>query len=74
MIDHQNEFPGRCGPPAKIATDCGAKVYAEGPGTGAAHGHYTTMVDAQLTRVSNGFQIIPGGPPGADTWLVLDFY
>jgi hypothetical protein len=74
VIDRQNECLAWFGPPAKTAADCVATMYAEGPGTGAAHGHYTTMTNAQLTRLSCGFSVVPGGPPGADTWLVLDFY
>jgi hypothetical protein len=74
VIDRQNECPAWFGPPAKTATNCIATMYAEGPGPGAAHGHYTTMTNAQLTRLSCGFSVVPGGPPGADTWLVLDFY
>jgi len=74
VLDRQNECPAWYGPPAKTAADCIATMYAEGPGAGAAHGHYTTMTNTHYTRVSCGFGVVPGGAPGADTWLVLDFY
>jgi hypothetical protein len=74
VVDRQNECPRWYGPPAKAAADCVAKMFAEGPGTGAAHGHYTTMMNAQYTRLSCGVRVVPGGPAGADTWIVLNFY
>jgi hypothetical protein len=74
VLDRQNECPGWYQPPAKAATDCVGAMFAEGPGTGAAHGHYTTMMNASYTRLSCGFRVDPGSPPGADLWIVLNFY
>jgi Cysteine-rich secretory protein family len=37
-----------------------AAMFAEGPGTGEAHGHYTNMMNAQLTRLGVGLLEVNG--------------
>ncbi len=37
-----------------------AAMFAEGPGTGEAHGHYTNMMNAQYTRLGVGLLEVSG--------------
>lgn len=74
VLDRQNECPGWYQPTDKAATDCVAKMVAEGPGTGAAHGHYNVLVNPQYTRLSCGVYVKPGVPASSATWLVFNFY
>ncbi len=74
VLDRQCECPGWPEPTDKSATDCVAAMYAEGPGTGAAHGHYNTLMTPQYTRLSCGVYVKPGAPPGSETWIVFNFY
>lgn len=45
-------------------------MFDEGPGEGAAHGHYTNMVSTKYTGVSCSFHAQPDG----SLWVVQNFY
>jgi hypothetical protein len=74
VLDRQNECPGWYAPVDKAATDCVAKMYAEGPGSGPAHGHYNVLMNPSYTKLSCGVNVKPGAPATSATWLVLNFY
>ena len=64
----QNECPGWRSL-SSIVPGCLDMMWAEGPGSGDAHGHYNNMVSTSYTRVACGFYTSPGG----DVWAVQDF-
>lgn len=66
----QNECPGWPGTPEDVINRCLAMMFAEGPGAGAAHGHYTNMTDTKYRGVSCGITTLPSG----ELWIVQDFY
>jgi len=74
VLDRQNECPGWYDPADKAAADCVAKMWAEGPGTGPAHGHYNVLVNPQYSRLSCGFAKRAGAPPSSALWIVFNFY
>ncbi len=43
-------------------------MWAEGPGTGEAHGHYENIVDTQFTKVGAGFYYV-----GHTLYITNDF-
>jgi hypothetical protein len=45
-------------------------MFAEGPGTGASHGHYVNMTDAKYRGVSCGITALPDGK----LWIIQNFY
>jgi hypothetical protein len=66
----QNECPGWDGNPETVIDRCLAMMFAEGPGSGPAHGHYENMTDRKYSGVSCGFATAPNG----ELWVVQDFY
>jgi hypothetical protein len=66
----QNECPGWRGPPDSMVGPCLQMMFDEGPGPGAAHGHYTNMVNPQYTGVACGFHVTADGR----VWLIQDFF
>jgi hypothetical protein len=66
----QNECPGWDGNPETVIERCLAMMFAEGPGSGPAHGHYENMTDRKYSGVSCGFATAPNG----ELWVVQDFY
>ncbi len=66
----QNECPGWSGSPDSMIAGCLDSMFAEGPGEGAAHGHYRNMTSTRYTAVSCGFFVGPGGR----VWMIQDFY
>lgn len=66
----QNECPAWDGPPEQVVERCLAMMFAEGPGAGPAHGHYTNMTDTKYRGVACGFATLPGG----ELWVVQNFY
>jgi hypothetical protein len=66
----QNECPGWPGAPEDVINRCLAMMFAEGPGAGPSHGHYTNMTDAKYRGVSCGIATLPSG----ELWVVQDFY
>jgi hypothetical protein len=66
----QNECPGWKGGVDTVLDSCLAAMFAEGPGAGAAHGHYTNMVEPSYKGAACGFYVAPDG----SVWIVQDFY
>lgn len=66
----QNECPGWPGTPTDVIDRCLAMMFAEGPGAGAAHGHYTNMTERQYRGVACGITTLPDGR----LWVVQNFY
>ncbi|MEJ7728873.1 MAG: hypothetical protein WKG00_06635 [Polyangiaceae bacterium] len=66
----QNECPGWAGPPDSMVGPCLKMMFDEGPGAGAAHGHYTNMVEGKYSGVACGFSVLPDGR----VWMVQDFF
>lgn len=66
----QNECPGWKGNVDTVLDSCLAAMFAEGPGTGAAHGHYNNMVEPSYKGAACGFYVAPDG----GVWIVQDFY
>jgi hypothetical protein len=66
----QNECPAWDGPPEQVVDRCLAMMFAEGPGSGPAHGHYMNLTDTKYRGVSCGFATMPGG----ELWIVQNFY
>jgi hypothetical protein len=66
----QNECPGWPGTPDDVMDRCLAMMFAEGPGAGPSHGHYSNMTDAKYRGVSCGITTLPGG----QLWIVQNFY
>ncbi|HYQ14114.1 MAG TPA: CAP domain-containing protein [Polyangiaceae bacterium] len=66
----QNECPGWDGDPETVVDRCLAMMFAEGPGSGPAHGHYVNMTEPKYAGVSCGFATAPNG----QLWVVQDFY
>jgi hypothetical protein len=66
----QNECPGWNGSLESITDRCLAMMFAEGPGQGAAHGHYNNMTDARATAVACGIATAPDGK----IWMIQNFY
>ncbi|MES1184421.1 MAG: CAP domain-containing protein [Myxococcales bacterium] len=66
----QNECPGWPGAPEDVINRCLAMMFAEGPGAGPSHGHYTNMTDAKYRGVSCGITTLPSG----ELWVVQNFY
>ena len=66
----QNECPGWDGAPETVVDRCLAMMFAEGPGSGPAHGHYMNMTDRKYSGVSCGFATAPNG----ELWVVQNFY
>jgi hypothetical protein len=66
----QNECPGWPGTPTDVIDRCLAMMFAEGPGPGSAHGHYTNMTERQYRGVSCGFTQLPDG----SLWVVQNFF
>jgi hypothetical protein len=66
----QNTCPDWYGPPEAMVDNCLQSMFDEGPGAGAAHGHYTNMVNRRYSSVACGFFVTPAG----EVWLVQDFF
>jgi hypothetical protein len=66
----QNECPGWPGSATEALDACLAMMFAEGPGAGAAHGHYTNMTEAKYRGVACGITQLPDGK----FWIVQDYY
>lgn len=66
----QNECPGWSGSLETIVDRCLAMMFAEGPGQGAAHGHYNNMTDRRALSVACGI----GTGSDGKIWMVQDFY
>lgn len=66
----QNECPGWKGTPESTVDSCLQAMFDEGPGAGAAHGHYNNMMDAKYGSVACGFYVTSDG----SIWLVQDFF
>jgi hypothetical protein len=66
----QNECPGWPGSATDALDGCLAMMFAEGPGAGAAHGHYTNMTEAKYRGVACGITQLPDGK----FWIVQDYY
>lgn len=66
----QNECPGWPGTPEDVINRCLAMMFAEGPGSGPAHGHYVNMTDTKYRGVSCGITALPNG----QLWVVQNFY
>ncbi|HVJ18460.1 MAG TPA: CAP domain-containing protein [Polyangiaceae bacterium] len=66
----QNECPGWAGAPEDVIERCLAMMFAEGPGPGAAHGHYTNMMDRNFRSVACGMFRTGSG----ELWVVQNFY
>lgn len=66
----QNECPGWSGSLESITDRCLAMMFAEGPGQGAAHGHYNNMTDTRATAVACGIATAPDGK----IWMIQNFY
>jgi hypothetical protein len=66
----QNECPGWPGTPTDVIDKCLAMMFAEGPGSGPAHGHYVNMTDARYRGVSCGIAAAANG----QLWVVQNFY
>jgi hypothetical protein len=65
----QDECPGWPGPPASMIAPCLDMMWAEGPGTGSAHGHYINMSSTMYSMVACGFFTLPGGT----VWAAQNF-
>jgi hypothetical protein len=65
----QNECPGWDGSPEDVIDRCLAMMFAEGPGSGHAHGHYNNMTDRKYGGVACGIAQTPSG-----LWVVQNFY
>jgi hypothetical protein len=65
----QNECPGWNGSPEEVIDRCLAMMFAEGPGSGPAHGHYNNMTDRKYGGVACGIAQTPSG-----LWVVQNFY
>ena len=66
----QNECPGWSGAPEDVVERCLAMMFAEGPGSGPAHGHYTNMTERSFRGVACGLFATPSG----ELWIVQNFY
>ncbi|MCL2778696.1 MAG: CAP domain-containing protein [Polyangiaceae bacterium] len=66
----QNECPGWPLPVDQSLKACLAQMWAEGPGTGTAHGHYMNMTNTAYTKVACGFAI---SADGKTFWAAQDF-
>ena len=66
----QNECPGWPGTPEDVVNRCLAMMFAEGPGSGPSHGHYTNMTDTKYRGVACGITTLPNG----QLWVVQNFY
>jgi hypothetical protein len=53
-----------------VVERCLAMMFAEGPGSGPAHGHYMNMTDTKYRGVACGFATLPNG----ELWVVQNFY
>ncbi|HEY2409401.1 MAG TPA: CAP domain-containing protein [Polyangiaceae bacterium] len=65
----QNECPHWSGTLEDVVERCLAMMFAEGPGSGAAHGHYVNMTDPNYHSLSCGISATAG-----NIWMVQDFY
>jgi hypothetical protein len=66
----QNECPGWKGSVESVLDSCLKAMFAEGPGTGPAHGHYNNMVEPTYRSVACGFHVAADGA----VWIVQDYY
>ncbi|HYJ08608.1 MAG TPA: CAP domain-containing protein, partial [Polyangiaceae bacterium] len=66
----QNECPAWRGTPDDVVERCLAMMFAEGPGSGPAHGHYNNMTDRKYTGVACGIAQMPSG----ELWVVQNLY
>lgn len=66
----QNECPGWKGTPESIVDSCLAAMFAEGPGTGPSHGHYSNLMNPSYTSLSCGFFVAADG----SVWMTQDFF
>jgi len=53
-----------------IVPGCLDMMWAEGPGSGDAHGHYNNMTSTSYSQVACGFYTTSSG----ETWAVQDFW
>jgi hypothetical protein len=66
----QNECPGWKGSIETVLDSCLRAMFAEGPGSGPAHGHYNNMVEPAYRGVACGFHVTADGA----VWIVQDYY
>jgi hypothetical protein len=66
----QNECPGWKGTVDSVLDACLKAMFAEGPGTGPAHGHYNNMVEPAYRSVACGFHVAADGA----VWIIQDYY
>ena len=66
----QNECPAWNGAADDVIERCLAMMFAEGPGAGPAHGHYTNMTERAYRGAACGVATMPNG----DVWIVQNFY
>jgi uncharacterized protein YkwD len=66
----QNECPAWAGALDTVIDQCLDMMFAEGPGSGSAHGHYVNMTNRSYAQVACGVSI---GPKG-EVWIVQNFY
>lgn len=66
----QNECPGWPDALEVVVDRCLAMMFAEGPGSGPEHGHYTNMTDRNVRSVSCGIARDANG----EVWMVQDFF
>ena len=66
----QNECPAWSGALDTVIDQCLDMMFAEGPGSGSAHGHYVNMTNRSYAHVACG---VSTGPQG-EVWIVQNFY
>jgi hypothetical protein len=66
----QNECPGWPGSATDVIDRCLAMMFAEGPGAGPSHGHYTNMTERQYRGVACGITQLADGR----FWVVQNYY
>ena len=66
----QNECPAWSGSLESVIDRCWAMMFAEGPGPGPEHGHYTNMTNRTYAGVACGVSVSASG----EVWIVQNFY
>ena len=66
----QNECPAWAGALDTVIDQCLDMMFAEGPGSGSAHGHYVNMTNRSYTQVGCGVSVGANG----EVWIVQNFY
>ena len=66
----QNECPAWSGSLESVIDRCWAMMFAEGPGPGPEHGHYTNMTNPKYAGVACGVSVSASG----EVWIVQNFF